>query len=399
MRYLFFLILFIFGMRPLFTKAQTTDDLLNLLIKKGTISEREADSIRTNFAIKQRAVEERQDSFPLSLGRLLRLSGYTQVRYQNYQQSGKYNEFDIRRARLDFQGDFSSKWNYRLLIDFVGSTGANGTAPTGGALVSPTLLDGFITYRPFEFLKITAGQFTIPFSLENLKQDRSLETTDRSQVVTALVARKGDVSNGLVDSIGNQNGRDLGIQLSGSFIRIENRYFADYYIALLGGAGINTVDNNQSKDIDARIVLHPFKAFDIGTSYYNGFDKFTTSTTKSQNRIRWGAEAALNLNFLSVKGEYIRGQEGNHNPINHEGWYVQTSYFLLAKRLQGVFRYDVYNPNTIETKSNALTSTYYVFGLNYFFNVWTKIQLNYSRRTENQAVNNDVFTAQLQLAF
>lgn len=378
--------------------AQTADDLLNLLTKKGTISQGEADSIRSNYATRQRDDNTRLDSFPLSIGRLLRLSGYTQVRYQNYEQAGKYNEFDIRRARLDFQGEFSPKWGYRLLIDFVGATGAAGTAPTGGALVSPTLLDAFIAYKPLDFLKITAGQFVIPFSLENLTQDRSLETIDRSQVVSALVARKGDASNGLVDSIGNQNGRDIGIQLSGSLIRIENRYFADYYIALLNGAGINTLDNNQSKDIDARLVLHPFKILDIGTSYYNGFDKFTSSPTRSQNRIRWGAEAALNYNLLSLKGEYIKGEDGTNNPIIHEGWYVQGSYFLWAKHLQGVFRYDVYDPNTIKGKTD-LTSTYYVYGLNYFFNVWTKLQVNYSRRTGNQNIQNDVFSAQLQLSF
>ena len=378
--------------------AQTADDLLNLLTKKGTISQGEADSIRSNYATRQRDDNTRLDSFPLSIGRLLRLSGYTQVRYQNYEQAGKYNEFDIRRARLDFQGEFSPKWGYRLLIDFVGATGAAGTAPTGGALVSPTLLDAFIAYKPLDFLKITAGQFVIPFSLENLTQDRSLETIDRSQVVSALVARKGDASNGLVDSIGNQNGRDIGIQLSGSLIRIENRYFADYYIALLNGAGINTLDNNQSKDIDARLVLHPFKILDIGTSYYNGFDKFNSSPTRSQNRIRWGAEAALNYNLLSLKGEYIKGEDGTNNPIIHEGWYVQGSYFLWAKHLQGVFRYDVYDPNTIKGKTD-LTSTYYVYGLNYFFNVWTKLQVNYSRRTGNQNIQNDVFSAQLQLSF
>jgi phosphate-selective porin OprO/OprP len=398
MKYILSAFLFLIFLIPGFIQGQSTDDLLNILTKKGTITASEADSIRSNYASRQREADTRLDSFPLSLGRVLHLSGYTQVRYQNYQQSGKYDEFDIRRARLDFQGDFSQKWGYRLLIDFVGATGAAGSAPTGGALVSPTLLDGFIAYKPFDFLKITAGQFTIPFSLQNLTQDRSLETVDRSQVVSALVARKGDPSNGLIDSIGNQNGRDIGIQISGSFLRAQNHFLVDYYIALLNGAGINTVDNNQSKDIDARIVLHPFKVFDIGASYYNGFDKFTSSPTKSQNRIRLGYEAALNWDLLSVKGEYISGQEGNANPIKHSGWYVQTSYFLWKKHLQGVFRYDVYDPNTLKLKSTE-NSTYYVFGLNYFFNVWTKIQVNYSRRVETPAVNNDVFTVQLQLAF
>ncbi|HLY68806.1 MAG TPA: hypothetical protein VKR53_03690, partial [Puia sp.] len=68
------------------------------------------------------------------------------------------------------------------------------------------------------------------------------------------------------------------------------------------------------------------------------------------------------------------------------------------KHLQGIFRYDVYDPNTLKFKSDV-TSTYYVFGLNYFFNVWTKLQINYSRRTESADINNDVFNVQLQLAF
>jgi len=380
-------------------KAQTSADLLNLLTQKGTITQKEADSIRSEYIAKQQASDSRSDSFPLSIGRVLRLSGYTQIRYQNYEgPPSKYNGFDVRRARLDFQGDFSTKWNYRLLIDFVGASGATGTAPTGGALLSPVMLDAFIAYKPLSFLKITAGQFVVPFSMENLTQDRSLEMVDRSQVVSALVARKGDVSNGLVDSIGNQNGRDIGLMANGSVIRIENRYLADFYLALLNGAGINTLDNNQSKDIVGRLVLHPFKTLDIGASYYNGFDKFTSSPNRSQDRIRFGTEFAYNYNLLSIKGEWIEGKEGNSNPITHQGWYLQGSYFLWPKHLQGVFRYDTYDPNISKAKEQEI-STYYVFGLNYFFNVWTKIQVDYSWRTENPTVHNNVFTVQLQLGF
>ena len=240
------------------------------------------------------------------------------------------------------------------MIDFVGASSATGTAPTGGALVSPALMDAFISYKPLDFLKITAGQFLVPFSQENLTPDRNLETVDRSQVVSALVARKGDVSNGLVDSIGNQNGRDIGIMVNGSIIKFENHYLADFYLALLNGAGINTLDNNQSKDIAARLVLHPFKVLDVGASYYNGFDKFTSSPTRSQDRIRLGTEFALNYDLLSVKGEWIQGKEGNTNPIVHQGWYLQGSYFLWPKHLQGVFRYDTYDPDTGKLKTRKL---------------------------------------------
>jgi hypothetical protein len=147
------------------------------------------------------------------------------------------------------------------------------------------------------------------------------------------------------------------------------------------------------------LVLHPFKILDVGASYYNGYDRFVSSPTRDQERIRWGGEIALNVNLLSIKSEYISGQEGNVNPTRHDGWYAQASYFLWPKHLQGVFRYDSYNPNKNVEKAADPTSTYYVFGLNYFFNVWTKIQVNYSRRIETPALTNDVFTAQLQLAF
>jgi len=387
-------------------KAQTADDILNLLTKKGAISQQEADSIRRESSARQRQSEAVADSFPLRLGRSLSLSGYTQVVYQNFEHplSGKYYDgFSIKRARLDFQGHFSSQFDYRVLVDFVGQSGANGSAPTGGQLISPFLVEAYVTYKPFTWLNVKAGQMIIEFGPENTTQDRNLDLIERSQVVNALVARKGDAANGLFDSIGNQNGRDIGIQLNGSLFRFEGRHLIDYYVQLLDGAGINTLDNNQSKDIDARLVLHPLRFLSLGGSYYDGFDRFTGTPTKDQLRSRWGVEADLELNALSAKGEYIRGRDGSNNlktgtnATTHEGWYGQVGYFIFPRHLQGVFRYDWYDPNTAKS---LVKSTYYDFGLNYFFNVWTKVQVYYSlRNQEGPAINNNLFEAQLQLAF
>jgi phosphate-selective porin OprO and OprP len=387
-------------------KAQTADDILNILTKKGTLTQQEADSIRRESASRQHQSEAIADSFPLRLGRSLSLSGYTQVVYQNFEHPvvGKIIDgFTIKRARLDFQGHFSSQFDYRLLVDFVGQSGANGTAPTGGQLISPFLVEAYIVYKPFTWLNVKAGQMIVEFGPENTTQDRNLDMIERSQVVNALVARKGDAANGLVDSIGNQNGRDIGIQLNGSLFRLEGRHLIDYYIQLLNGAGINTLDNNQSKDVDARLVLHPLRFLSLGGSYYDGFDRFTGTPTKDQLRTRYGLETDLELNALSIKGEYIHGQEGHTNfkmgtvATLHQGWYGQVGYFILPRHLQGVFRYDWYDPNTAKTQVN---STYYDFGLNYFFNVWTKVQVYYSlRNQQGPTVPNNMFEAQLQLAF
>lgn len=386
--------------------AQTADDILTILTKKGTLTQQEADSIRRESAVRQRQSEAIADSFPLRLGRSLGLSGYTQAVYQNFEHpvAGKITDgFSIKRARLDFQGHFSSRFDYRLLVDFVGQSGANGTAATGGQLISPFLVEAYIVYKPFTWLNVKAGQMIVEFGPENTTQDRNLDLIERSQVVNALAARKGDAANGLVDSIGNQNGRDIGIQLNGSIFRTRDRYLLDYYVQLLNGAGINTLDNNPSKDIDARLVLHPFRFLSLGGSYYDGYDRFTSSPTKDQLRTRWGLETILDLNALSIKGEYIHGQDGTTDlktgtgATLHQGWYGQVGYFILPRQLQGVFRYDWYDPNT--AKSNV-KSTYYDFGLNYFFNVWTKVQVYYSlRNQEGATINNNMFEAQLQLAF
>jgi phosphate-selective porin OprO and OprP len=387
-------------------KSQTADDILNVLTKKGTLTQQEADSIRRESAARQHLSDATADSFPLRLGRSLSLSGYTQIGYQVFQHpvTNKYSDgFYIKRARLDFQGHFSTQFDYRLLVDFVGQSGANGTAPTGGQLISPFLVEGYITYKPFDGLNVRVGQTYVQFGPENTTQDRNLDLVERSQVVNALVARKGDAANGLVDSIGNQNGRDIGIQLNGSLFKVGGRHLVDYYFQLLDGAGINTLDNNQSKDIDARLVLHPLGILSIGGSYYDGYDRFTGTPTKDQLRTRWGLEAVLDWNALSVKSEYIHGQDGSANlkagtvATNHQGWYGQIGYFILPRHLQGVFRYDWYDPNTAKSQVN---STYYDFGLNYYFNVWTRIQLYYSlRNQEGPVVTNNLFEAQLQLAF
>ena len=403
--------LIFFGLILFFSalKAQTSDDVLNLLVAKGTITEHEADSLRAAYAIKQQDIKANQKAFPVnSGGKLLQIDGYTQVWFQDFQKQtlSPQNSFSIKRARLDLKGSFDPEFDYRLQADFVGAsaqTGSiNGTslvAPTGGSLLSPTLLDAYIVYKPFkDYLKFTAGQFYIPFSLENTTPDNTLEIIDRSQVVEALVARKGDASNGLVDSVGNQNGRDIGLQANGSLVSYNGGKLIDYYVALLNGAGIDVADNNKNKDVSTRLVVHPLSFIDIGASYYNGYDKFTGGT--SGDRFRWGGELAVNYKAFDLRSEIITGQDGNTlaKHIDHQGGYVQAGYFFVPKKLQIVAKYDTYDPNT---NVPGLQSTYYILGANYLFNSWAKIQVNYRKADGKGAINsnNDLVYTQFQIQF
>ena len=361
-------------------KAQTNDDVLNLLINKNIIKQEEADSLRGEAALKAQDQKEKQKSFGVTARRGISISGYTQIRFQSLQEAGKPDAADIRRARLDFKGNVTPTWEYRLHVDMAGT---------------PKVLDAIATFKPYDVFKIQAGQFKVPLSLENLTSSNSMEVIERAQVVEALVARNRDV-------IGNHNGRDIGIQAFGSIFKIKDRYIFDYFVAGFQGAGINTSDNNEPKDFAARIVIHPIKGLDLGGSYYNGYDRFGT-IIKNQIRKRVGGDITYTYKFISLRGEYIQGEDGEfatntgYNHIEREGWYGQLSCYVIAKKLQLVGRYDAYDPDK-DKSDNATTNV--LGGVNFFFNDWAKLQVNYTSRNESgKVINNDIIGAQLQIAF
>ncbi|HEY3390823.1 MAG TPA: porin, partial [Prolixibacteraceae bacterium] len=296
------ILLFVLTMAALVNSAQTTNDVLELLIKNKTITQEQADSVRAEAAIKQQDVDANKKTFFASSSRLIQLSGYTQVRYRFQQETGKIDGFDIRRARLDIRGNVNPYFSSRLQTDFAGT---------------PKLLDAYAEIKIFDYLNFTVGQAKIPFSAENLASSNKMESIDRSQVVEALVGRGQDV-------IGNQNGRDIGVQVGGSLGKIENRFLFDFKIGLFNGAGINQEDKNDNKDFVGRLIAHPAKGFDLGGSYYTGTGNFGKPTPSNQDRKRYGIEVNYEYKRCFIRGEFIAGKDG---AINRNGWYAQTGYY------------------------------------------------------------------------
>ncbi|MDB5154873.1 MAG: hypothetical protein JWR54_3624 [Mucilaginibacter sp.] len=362
------------------SKAQSNDELLNLLIKKNVLSQQEADSLRSDLALKeqQKRDKEKENQHNISIGsRALQISGLVQARYQGFEQTGVNNSFDLHRARLDAKGNITDQWSYEVYTEFAATT---------------KLLDAYTAYQIADYLKFTAGQFKIPFSYESLTSDSQLEFIDRSQVIEALAGRSKDV-------IGNQNGRDIGAQVSGSFVKLNNRYLFDYTFGVFNGAGYGvTTDNNNHKDIAARLGLHPIKGLDFGGSLYSGED-IPLATTKvpnpvTQARNRYGIDGRYVTGPLSITAEYAHGTDGS---IHRDGWYAQAGYFIIPK-IQLVAKYDTYDPNKVVTTDRTKI---YTGGFNFVFNKWTKLAVDYLDRREETAtqVKNNILEAQLQIAF
>jgi phosphate-selective porin OprO/OprP len=373
---LFLLILII----PTLAKAQT-DDLLNVLVKKNVITEKEADSIRADAAIKEQAQKdmEKKNQHGVYIGsRALQLSGLIQTEYEGFQQVSVPNTFLLHRARLDVKGDINDAWSYEVYTEFAG--------------VNPKLLDAYTSYKIADYLKFTAGQFKVPFSLESLTNDSQLEFIDRSQVDNALAGRSTDV-------IGNQNGRDIGADISGNFVKINNNYLFDYTFGVFNGAGYDvTTDNNNHKDIAGRLGIHPISNLSIAGDFYNGVGFYAIGTAKAANhkRDREGVDARYVIGRLAVQAEYDAGTD---ETTKRAGWYAQATYFVLPQKLQLGVKYDTYDPS--KAVPNDI-SNYYIGGVNYFFNSWAKLSLNYVDRREpatHLQVPNDIFEAQLQLTF
>ena len=374
------LTLIIWGGLVFAAKSQSVDDVLNLLIQKNVVSQKDADSIRAEAAIASQTNLSKIKSFPVNAAKKISLSGYTQIRYQSFSETGKIDGFDIRRARLDVKGSISPYWGYRVQFDLAGT---------------PKIIDAYAELKLNDYFNFTIGQAKIPFSIENLASSYKLDLIDRSQVVEALVARGKDVGS-------NQNGRDIGVQLGGTILKVKDRPVVDYRLGVFNGAGVNVADNNNDKDYAARLILHPVFGLDISSALYNGSryiaevktGTVVTTPAKNVDRNRYGFDLNYDLKDLAIRGEYIHGTD---DLIDREGYYFQAGYYFLQKKLQLIAKYDFYDTDKAKT---ANASTWYVFGVNFNFNTNVRLQANYTfRQEEGPSINNNLASVQFQIGF
>ncbi|MDR2382357.1 MAG: OprO/OprP family phosphate-selective porin [Prevotellaceae bacterium] len=296
-----------------------------------------------------------------------KISGIVNMRYQ-YNDAGEgSNGFDIRRARLDFRGDVTSSLDYRIQVEFAGT---------------PKILDAFVNWRSTNAFNIKAGEFKIPFSLENPYGAHVLEMVDNSLVITAL-SGYNDVS-GI-----SANGRDIGVNFHGKFSSVEGYNIFEYSVGLFNGNGINVADNNKSKDFAGTFAVHPLKDITLSASHYNG-----SAGPQGENiqRVRTGCGARFDNNKLLVRGEYIYGETGD---MESGGYYVVAGYFVHQK-VQTLLKYDHFERD-ISVKETRQTN--YIVGINYFPVKNFHFKLNYSRRTTASAPDSNYVALQFFAVF
>ncbi|GAB1418286.1 hypothetical protein MASR2M12_10510 [Bacteroidales bacterium] len=305
----------------------------------------------------------------------LKMFGFVQGQYESHFTEPSSNSFSFERARIGAQGVIPYDFSYYVVLELSPFISNN-----------PYLLDAFITYSRYDWARVSMGSFKTPFGLETNTACNGLPTVYRSTATLQMVAPF----------------RDLGMVLMGGN---ENTKLS-YQLGLMNGRGLGAFDNNKKKDVVGRLVFKPLSFLKVGGSFRYGYPSMNNNT---DSRTTWGLELQAKSHNFTLQGEYINdegdynrdlggGCSGNLIELGKErnGGYVLASYNIESLKLEPVFKFDFFDSgNTAKYKESNLT-----FGVNYYFNDWTRLQANYIYRAEEPIeLKSDEFVIQLQVKF
>lgn len=306
------------------------------------------------------------------------LSGYGHILYETTDRPSpglSNSSLDISRIILSATGTLGSRQQFAYMLMY--DLGPNAR-----------LQELYGEWRPSTALYLRAGQYKIPFTIENPMSLARLETIRTSRPASAMSGSTGDANQFDIDGlpIGAKAGRDLGFQLSGRLFQKNDFYRIEYYTGLFNGAGLNTRDNDNHKDFLASAYWQPLRGLRLGGSLYNG-------QLYQQPRNRRALSAEYTGSRLYARAEYIDAADG---PLRRNGYYASLVWKTLPDRLACVAKYDFYNNDTA-LPDNGIRD--FTLGLNYYFAPLSRIQLNYILFDNLAAGKSNTLLAQIQVGF
>jgi len=251
---LFQLLVFLILTSPALVYAGPLADqkLLDFLKKNGALTEEQVREIKNTLDQEEKQETKKQEqkeakdvkvsyddglhfrtndkSFDISLG------GLIQTDLTLFEPHYPINDdFDIRRARLYIGGKLFEYFNFKLEGEFEGSS-------------NNRLVDAYVNYEYFPYLKFQIGQFKEPYSIEQLIADKNLFFNERSFGYYLTP------------------GRDVGFMVYGNLLKDSLLYSAGVF----NGDGTDAYKRGQGNDKQAtgRLVAIPFNNF--GPSFLKG---------------------------------------------------------------------------------------------------------------------------------
>lgn len=358
----------------------TNNELLKKLVEKQIITQQEADDIKKEATKKDenktfdQKTEKIREAFTTPY---MRFGGYGLFMYNYSDVKSIKHSAEPRVAFISMRGDLGNNIKYFILTEFV----------------NPRIYEFYAEWTPIKAFGVRGGEMKTPISLENQLSLTEIETVFNTRSVSSLTGMGGDVLG--LNTIPNHTGRDIGIRVNGT---IGNGNLVEYTVGLFQGAGINTGDNNNTKDLAATIMLQPVKGFRIGGSGYFGQAHYTLDNTLPKDdhvRNRWLISSDYRSDRLYCRSEWIKANDGG---IDKEGLYGMASWFFIPQKLNALAKIDYYNQN----KNSNEEVMDYTLGVNYYFYKQCRLQLNYTYSDFSKSWderNSNSVIGQLQIVF
>ncbi len=360
----------------------------------------------------------------------VKLSGYGMTQYQySGQKDAESNSFNIRMARIALEGRIAGDFYWKTQIQFNGNTSNLGS--------SPRMVDLFAEWQKYEYFKVKIGQFKNPFTFENPMHPIDQGFMGYSQNVSKLA--------GFSDRAGEHasNGRDIGLQLQGDFLKNANgRNLLHYQIGVFNGQGINTKDVDNQKNVIGGVWLMPVSGMRIGAFGWTGsyarkgnWTEIVTDLVSSRpdatkeithtNEVRKLAQNRYAFSFeykkdgWTVRSEYIHSTGKafaksitNFNDTNSKDCSLNEK---IGDKAQGVYglviaplaqlpknsridikaRYDMYQPNG----KNNMQRTQYEAGLNFHIGKRISILTEYALINDKTLAKHNYSMADAEVCF
>lgn len=347
----------------------------------------------------------------------VKLSGYGMVRYQaNTRSDASSNSFGLRMARISLDGRVVNDFYWKAQIQFNGNTSTLSS--------SPKVVDLFVEWQKYDFLRVKMGQFKNPFTFENPMNPIDQGFNGYGQVVQKLA--------GFSDRAGghSSNGRDIGLQLQGDFLKNANgRNLLHYQVGVFNGQGINVSDVDEQKNIIGGVWVMPVAGMRIGAFGWEGsyarkgtwtetnpqtLGEVTRSGVRKlpQHRYAFSAEYLVDdwtfrTEYAHSTGEAFSKTLTNTNDATStncnlgsngskaQGVYALVIAPIIKKKLHAKARYDMYQPSGDASKQLSQ----YDLGLDYEFHRNMEISGTYSYVHNRAAADRDYNIFDIEVSY
>jgi len=278
----------------------------------------------------------------------------------------------IRRARIETQGTIFRHFDFQIGGEFA-STPATGS--TG------TVADAFIIVDYLSFLKVQAGQFDAPFTLENRTSDKYFDFMERSLAVRAMGIPSNKDQGGMIwgwlpanvayYSVGLFNGDGQNFKNQDNNLAVMGRAFVAPLAPLrpiergrhwmqeiwLGGSfwwqynnnlGGPVTPNNSGAAQNDLAAMTTQGGFTFFNSNYKNTDAMGNAVRShlvpSRDQVKWAVEANIPINKIGARFELVHQSVGlaqyndgaartlanNAASLDGTAWYVELYGWILG---------------------------------------------------------------------